>query len=540
MKKIFSFALMVMMVFAFALAGCSSSDESSGGSDNGDGSSNGGGESESSQDTLIYGRGADATRLDPATVTDGESLKVTQQIYETLVNFKPGTTELEPGLATEWESSDDGKMYTFTLREGVKFQDGTDFNADAVVFNFERWQNGSGDDNFAYYPSMFGGFGDDSVIKEVKAVDDNTVEFTLDTSFAPFLKNLAMTPFAIASPSAAKDGDLSKDPVGTGPFKLKDWDKDSKIVLEKNDDYWNDGHPKLSSVIFQVIPDNSSRLNALKNGEIDLMDGVNPSDVKTLKSDDQLKIWNRPPLNLGYLGFNVEEKPFDNKKVRQALNHAVDKQALVDSFYAGNGKPAKNPMPQTIEGFNDDIDAYDFDLEKAKEMLADAGYPDGFEMELWAMNNPRPYLPQPQKIAEAIQSSFGKIGVKVKIKPMEWSTYIEKLTDGESPAFLMGWTGDNGDADNFLYTLLHKDAIDSNNMSRYSNDKVNKMLKQAQTEADDDKRMDEYKKAQEIIHDDAPWIPLVYAEEPLAGNANLEDYQPNPTGSEPFDVAYFK
>lgn len=541
LKKIFTFALMMMLVLSFALAGCSSSDESSGNSGKDDGKSEGGG-GDSSQDTLIYGRGADATRLDPATVTDGESLKVTQQIYETLVNFKPGTTDLEPGLATKWEKKNDGKKYVFDLRKNVKFQDGTDFNADAVVFNFERWQNGSDDDNFAYYPSMFGGFGDESVIKEVKATDDNTVEFDLKTSFAPFLKNLAMTPFAIASPTAVKkEGDqFSKKPVGTGPFKLKEWDKNSKIVLEKNEDYWNSGHPKLSSVIFQVIPDNSSRLNALKNGEIDLMDGVNPTDVKSIESNDQLKVWNRPPLNLGYLGFNVEKKPFDNKKVRQALNHAVDKKSLIDAFYAGNGKEAKNPMPQTIEGFNDDIDAYKFDLDKAKKMLADAGYPDGFDMELWAMNNPRPYLPQPQKIAEAIQSTFGKIGVKVKIKPVEWSTYIEKLTKGESPAFLMGWTGDNGDADNFLYTLLHKDAIDSNNMSRYSNDKVNKILKQAQTEADEDKRMDEYKKAQKMIHEDAPWIPLVYAEEPLAGNANLQDYQPNPTGSEPFDVAYFK
>lgn len=532
MKKSLLFFIGAIVMVSIALVGCSSDSDSSGSSGNSGG--------DSTQDTLIYGRGADATRLDPARVTDGESLKVTQQVMETLVNFKPGTTDLEPGLATDWEQKDDGKTYVFQLREDVKFQDGTDFNADAVVYNFERWQNGSSEDNFAYYPSMFGGFGDDSVIKDVEAVDDHTVEIHLKTPFAPFLKNLAMTPFAIGSPDALENGNFEKEPVGTGPFAFDSWEKNSKIVLKKNEDYWNEGKPKLNQVIFQVIPDNASRLNALKNGEIDLMDGVNPSDVASIEKNDALTIWNRPPLNLGYLGFNVEEEPFDDKAVREALSYAVDKDALVDAFYAGNGESAKNPMPPTIDGFNDDIEPYEFDPDKAKEKLADAGYPDGFEMELWTMTNPRPYLPQPEKIAEAIQSSFGKAGVDVKIKTMEWSTYIEKLTDGESPAFLMGWTGDNGDADNFLYSLLDEDSIGSNNMSRYANKDVHKLLKDAQTEPDDDKRMDLYKEAQEIIHEEAPWIPLVYAEEPLAGNANMQDYQPNPTGSEPFDEVSFK
>lgn len=298
MKKSFLLFFAFITMISIALVGCSSDD--AGGNSNGDDNNSGG--DESAQDTLIYGRGADATRLDPATVTDGESLKVTQQIMETLINFKPGTTELEPGLATDWEQKDDGETYVFELREGVKFQDGTDFNADAVVYNFERWQNGSDDDNFAYYPSMFGGFGDESVIEEVVATDDYTVEMHLGTPFAPFLKNLAMTPFAIGSPDAFEEkGDgFAKEPVGTGPFEFDQWEKDSKIVLKKNEDYWDEGKPKLNQVIFQVIPDNSSRLNALKSGEIDLMDGVNPSDVSGIEESDDLKTWNRPPLNLGY------------------------------------------------------------------------------------------------------------------------------------------------------------------------------------------------------------------------------------------------
>lgn len=536
MKKTLVFMFTLIAMVSLVLVGCSSDaggDDKSGGTDGGD---------SDAQDTLIYGRGADATRLDPATVTDGESLKVTQQVMETLIKFKPGTTELEPGLATDWEQKDDGKTYVFELREGVKFHDGTDFNADAVVYNFERWQNGSDEDNFAYYPSMFGGFGDESVIESVEAVDEYTVEFHLRDSFAPFLKNLAMTPFAIASPEALEEGadEFEKHPVGTGPFEFAEWDKDNKIVLTKNEDYWDEGKPKLERVIFRVIDDNSARLNALKSGEIDLMDGTNPSDVESIEEDDDLEIYNRPPLSMAYFGFNVEEEPFDNKDVRVALNHAVDKESLINAFYAGQGEPAKNPMPPTVDGYNDEIEAYEYDPEKAKELLADAGYPDGFEMDLWTMSNPRPYLPEPGKIAENIQSTFGEVGVDVNIQTYEWSTYIEKVIDGEAPAFLMGWTGDNGDADNFIYTLLDEDAIGSNNMSRYANPDVHELLKDAQTEPDDEVRMELYKKAQEIIHEEAPWIPIIYSEEPLAGTANLQDYVPNPTGSEPFDEVSFK
>lgn len=534
MRKYFVLAFALITMLSIALVGCDSDS-------NTDGNGDGGGDGDT-QDTLIYGRGADATRLDPATVTDGESLKVTQQVMETLINFKPGTTELEPGLATDWEQEDDGKTYIFELREGVTFQDGTDFNADAVVYNFERWQNGSDADNFAYYPSMFGGFGDESAIKDVEATDEYTVEFHLNTSFAPFLKNLAMTPFAIGSPEALEEDEegFAKHPVGTGPFKFDEWDKDSKIVLKKYEDYWDEGKPKLERVIFRVIDDNSARLNALKAGEIDLMDGTNPSDVDSIKEEDGLTVYNRPPLSMAYFGFNVEEEPFDDEEVRVALNHAIDKKSLIDAFYAGQGEAAKNPMPPTVDGYNDDIDPYEFDPEKAKEMLADAGYPDGFEMELWTMSNPRPYLPEPEKIAENIQSTFGEAGVDVSIQTYEWSTYIEKVTDGEAPAFLMGWTGDNGDADNFISSLLHENAIGSNNMARYTNDDVNELLTQAQTEVDDDARAELYEDAQEIIHNEAPWIPIIYSEEPLAANADLQDYVPNPTGSEPLDVVSFK
>ena len=245
-------------------------------------------------------------------------------------------------------------------------------------------------------------------------------------------------------------------------------------------------------------------------------------------------------MNVGYLGFNVTKKPFNNVKVRQALNYAVDKQALINAFYAGKGIPAKNPMPPSIPGYNNDIQPYKYDPAKAKELLKEAGYPNGFSTELWAMPNPRPYMPAPQKIAEAIQADFKKVGVNAKIVTMEWSTYLEKVAKGDSPMYMLGWTGDNGDADNFFYTLLDKDSIGSNNYSYYSNDKLHKILIQAQSETDESKRNALYKQAQVIIHNDAPWIPLVHSQDALVGKSTIAGFKPHPTGSDRLSTVYFK
>lgn len=531
-KKYFSLALAFVMALAMILTGC------------GNGSS---GKSGDSGKTLVFGRGADTTSLDPAVVTDGESFRVTQNIYDTLVayDYKNQSTEVKPSLASSWKISSDGKTYTFTLRKGVKFQDGTAFNADAVVYNFERWMNGKKSGKFAYFPSMFGGYkGDEGlVIKSVTASDENTVVFTLKRPSAPFLKNLAMSPFAIASPAAIKkSGDKfgTSTAVGTGPYVFKSWKKNNTITLVKNKHYWKKGLPKLDSIVFKVIPDNSSRLNALKNGEIDLMDGLNPSDVDGIQDNKDFHVYYRPPMNVAYLGFNVTIKPFDNKKVRQALNMAVDKEALNKAFYNGQAQPATNPMPPVLLGFDKSIKDYPFDLKKAKKLLAEAGYPNGFTTTLYTMSNPRDYMPQPAKTAEAIQATFDKIGVKVKIENVEWSSYIEKLQKGGAPMYLMGWIGDNGDPDNFLYTLLDKDSAGSNNLSFYKSEPLHKVLIDAQTETDEAKRAALYEKAQQIIHEDAPWVPLEYAKAPLVGKSTVSGYAPSPTGSEPLENVTLK
>jgi peptide/nickel transport system substrate-binding protein len=496
---------------------------------------------EPKQDTLVFGRGGDSVSLDPINATDGESFKVTKNIFNTLVDYGQQDTEIHPSLATEWKVSDDGLVYTLTLREGVKFHDGTDFNADAVVFNFNRWANGT-KDQFYYYGSMFGGFaGDEShVIKEIKALDAKTVEFTLTKPQAPFLKNLAMSPFGIASPAAVeKFGDkFNENPVGTGPFKFVEWKRNERIVIEKNPDYFVEGLPKLNKVIFVSIPENSARLNALLSGEVHLADGLNNSDVGQLSGN--LQAINRPSMNVGYLGLTSTRGPLQDKKVRQALNHAVDKQGIIDAFYAGQAVPATNPMPPSITGYHDGIADYPYDLEKAKALLAEAGYADGFEMELWAMPVPRPYMPDGQKVAEVLQAGFAQIGVKANIVSFEWATYLEKARAGEADTFLLGWTGDNGDADNFLNVLLGTKNIDSNNYSRYSNPQVDELLAQAQSNPDEAARAELYKQAQEIIKDDAPWIPLVHSTPLLGAAANVSGFYPHPTGSDKLETVEFK
>jgi peptide/nickel transport system substrate-binding protein len=261
--------------------------------------------------TFVFGRGADSVGLDPAVVTDGESFRVTRNIYESLFEYKRDSTVVIPGLAERWETTPDGLTWKFALRHNVKFHDGTLFNAEAVVFNFERWmfeQHPYHKGVFEYWKSMFGGF--PGFVKSVKAIDDLTVEFVLEKPMAPFLANLAMPMFGIASPTAIKKhgDDYFKNPVGTGPFRFREWRKDDRVVLERNPDYWGE-RALLDRLIFRSIVDNSARLLELQAGSIDLMEFLNPDDVPTVKRDANLQLILRPSMNVGYLWWNVEREP---------------------------------------------------------------------------------------------------------------------------------------------------------------------------------------------------------------------------------------
>lgn len=488
--------------------------------------------------TLVFGRGGDTVGLDPALETDGESFKVCDNIYDNLVTFRPGNTELAPGLAESWTASDDLRTWTFNLRRNVVFHDGTPFTADAVVFSLARQFKPDHpfhrvEGAFQYWNSM----SMSEIVSDVKRVDDHTVSIELTRPNAPFLSNLAMNFCGIVSPSAVRKhgADFPRHPVGTGPFRFVQWIKDDRVVLERNPDYWGDA-PQIDRLIFRSIPENSVRLIALIQGSIDGMDHLVPDFIPNIEKHPNLRLLTQPGMNVGYLAMNMDRAPFHLLKVRRAVNHAVNKQALVDNLYQGLALPAVNPIPPSMWSYHEGIEGYGYDPERARELLTEAGYPDGFKTTLWAMPVPRPYMPQPRKIAQAIQADLQAVGIQAEIVSYEWGTYLDKVSRGQHDMALLGWTGDNGDPDNFLYVLLDKSATQqpANNIAFYRSDELHEVLVQAQREVDLAVRTGLYRKAQEIVFQDAPWVPLVHAAQTAAFKKTVNGFTLHPTGSKWF------
>ena len=509
----------------------------------------------SAKGTLVYGSSGDASRLDPGDVTDGESIQRMDNIFEGLLEFEAGTTEIKPGLATSWETSTDGIEIVFKLREGVKFHDGTDFNADAVVFSFARQydlnhpyrQYGE----WAYWGYMF------SDIKEMEKIDDYTVKLVLKRPNASIMTSLAMFTVNIVSPANAEKykGDAFKYPCGTGPFKFVEWVKDDHITLEANDNYWRE-RPQLDKLIFKVIPDPSARLMALEVGEVQGIEYPNPADFARINANKDLVLMTQPGMNIGYMamntGYGYEDanengvrdpdepwvktpgyfEPLTKKKVRQAINMAIDKQSIVDNLYMGTAIKAKNGMPPFMLGYNDEIKDYPYDPAKAKELLTEAGYPNGFEVTLYVMPVSRPYMFDPPKIGEAIQSYLGAIGIKVKFYQVDWGTYLQETEAGKHQMCLLGWTGDNGDPDNFMNVLYGANACSigtAGNYAFFNDENVQILLSKALQTYDKEKRAEYYKKAQEVIHEDAGWVYLAHSMQSMVFRKNVHGFVLNPT-----------
>ena len=493
-------------------------------------------------DSLVFGRGGDSVGLDPALENDGESFKVCDNIYETLVTYEEESTAVRPQLAKSWEVSDDRLVWTFHLRADVAFHDGTPFDAGAMLFSLGRQfypdhpfhQVGT----FKYWKDM----GMDDIVAGMEAPDDSTFVIRLKQPHAPFLANLAMNFAAAISPTAVRQygQDFYKHPVGTGPFRFVEWRKDERIVLARNDNYWG-RQARLRQLIFKPIQDASVRFLELQTGAIHGLDNLSPELISEIRQNPALKLLAQPGMNVGYLAMNMDKPPFDNRLVRLAINHAIDKQSLADNLYQGMAIPAKNPIPPTLWSYNDTIRAYPYDPEKARQLLRQAGYPEGFETELWAMPVPRPYMPQPGKIAEAIQADLEKVGIRAEIVQWEWGTYLDKVFDGEHTMALLGWTGDNGDPDNFLYVLLDKTAATrpAQNIAFYRSDELHDVLVRARIASDQEERIHLYERAQEIIHRDVPWVPLVHATQTAAFQKNIRGFKLHPTGSKWFHRVEF-
>jgi len=501
-------------------------------------------------DTFVYCSEGSPEGFNPAFYTSGTSFDASSRtMFNRLVEFKRGTTELVPGLAESWEISDDGLTYTFHLRENVKFHQRSDFrpdrdfNADDVIFSFMRQK----DENHPFHDvsnkdySYFGYMGMGEAIESIRAIDDYTVEFKLSSPNATFLANLAMDFASIHSAEYADEmmeagtpEKVDQTPIGTGPFILAQYRKDSLIRYVAHNAYW-EGKADIDRLVFSITPDASVRYAKLRAGECHHMVYPNPADVAEMQDDPNINVLSQPGLNVGYLAFNTNKEPFGDERVRQALNIATNKEAILEAVYRGAGQTAKNPIPPTMWSYNEDVVDYDYDPEYAKQLLAEAGYPDGFETDIWAMPVQRPYNPNARRMAELIQADWARIGVEAEIVSYEWGEYLERSKNGEHQTMMLGWTGDNGDPDNFLNTLLSCQAADTGgNRAFWCNDEFDGLVQQALRTTDQEERTALYEEAQVVFKADAPWITIAHSVvfEPV--RPEVKGYKMSPFGSHYF------
>lgn len=501
--------------------------------------------------TFVYCSEGSPSTFNPQLATDGTSFNASAQpVYNRLIEFKTGSTEIEPGLAEKWTISKDGLAFTFKLRKGVKFHASEffkptrDFNADDVLFTFNRQREAKhpfhkvGGGSYEYFQGMEMG----KIIKDIKKTDDHTVIFTLSRQEAPFLANLAMD---FASILSAEYGDqmlkagtpdkMDTFPIGTGPFIFKSYQKDTLIRFVANADYWNQ-KPKIDNLVISITPDASVRYQKLKAGECHLIAEPSPADVDSMKANSKIQLVEKEGVNVGYLALNTQRKPFDNPKVRQAIMHALNRESYIQAIYMGRATLAKNPIPPSIWSYNNKTVDYTYDVEKAKELLKAAGYPNGFETELWTLPVARPYNPAGKKMGEIMQADLLKVGIKVKLVTYDWPTYLEKSKKGEHQMIQMGWTGDNGDPDNFLNVLLGCGAVQAgSNLARWCYKPFNDLIQQAKQITDQKKRSELYMKAQTVFKAEAPWATLAYARVYRALSDKVTGYQIHPFGTESFE-----
>lgn len=478
-------------------------------------------------ETLAYARSQDSITLDPAVAQDEESIKVISNIFEGLVRFRPGTTEIEPCLAEAWRVSSDGREWTFFLRRNVKFHDGTPFNSEAVRFSIERQMTPFRQENTAYASFTFG------MVDKIKTPDPYTVKFILKFPYAPFLHNLAMPVSApIVSPTAASvSGENFGDrPSGTGPYRFAGWKKGKTITLKANKDYW--GKPAdQHNLVFTVIKNSRLRSLALKLGLADIIDGITPADARYLEQKGY-PVLRTPGFDLNYLGFFTDKKPFDNPAVRKAVHMLVDRGHINSVLFKGASYEANGPLPPGILGYDPNIRPLPYDPVGAKELLAGSGYSGGMKITIITYTNSRPYNPAGgEKLAELLREDLARGGIEAEIKAYPWNQYKEALFKEEGNAFLYGWISDNYDPDNFLYTLLASSQIDNGlNTARYRNSDLDLILAKAQQEIEPAIREQLYQRAVQIVIQDSPWIIFNHSLKLTAISPKVEGLVPYSAG----------
>jgi dipeptide transport system substrate-binding protein len=501
--------------------------------------------------TLVYCSEGSPEGFDPALYTAGTTFDASSKtIYNHLVEFVRGTTEVEPGLAESWDISDDGLQYTFHLRPGVKFHTTDfftptrDFNADDVIFSFDRQMNP--DNPYNQYVEgasweYFNAMSMPDLIESIEKVDDMTVTFHLTRPEAPMIANLAMDFASIVSKEYAdqleasgQKEQLNQQPIGTGPFQFVAYQPDAVIRYKANPDYWKGKQP-IDDLVFAITTDQSVRQQKLLANECQIMPYPNPADVQSLKDNPDITVLQQEGLNVGYLAYNTQQPPFDNVQVRKALNMAINKQAILDAVFQGAGQIAKNPIPPTMWSYNDAIQDDPYDPDAARQMLADAGVSD-LSMKIWAMPVQRPYNPNARRMAELIQADFAEIGVDSEIVSYEWGEYLErsKAIDHDG-AVLLGWTGDNGDPDNFLAVLLGCDAVGGANRAEWCNDEFNDLIQEAKTLGSQEERAKLYEQAQVVFKREAPWATIAHSVVFMPMRNSVTGYIMDPLGGHRFD-----
>ncbi len=509
MKKLIAFLLAAAMAMSLGACGNGTTDAGS--------SSNGGGTASTGEggfkDTVIWGQGADVTSLDPHQGKETPAVTVSCQIFDTLTVIDSATGEVKPQIAESWEQVDD-TTYVFKLRQDVKFHDGSALKAEDVKFSLERAINSA---SVSYIVDF---------IKEVNIKDDYTVEIILHAPYAPALRNLAV-PFAAIVPKAVVEKDeegFKMNPIGSGPYKFVEWKQSDHIKMQANPDYM-DGKPETENLIMKVIPENSQRLIALETGEIDLAYDLLPNDLKKIGESGNLQAIEAPGLTCSYLSMNMKKAPFDNPKVREAINYAIDRKMIVDTILSGSGEPADAIIAPAVFGYHS-TGVYEYNPEKAKELLKEAGFENGLSTSIW-VNDSQARI----EICQAIQAMFLESGIDCKIEVMEFGSLIQKCTAGEHEMGLFGWTTSTQDADYTYYSLEHSSMQGaSGNRSFLDDPEVDALVEAGRTTTDAEKRKEIYKdlaiKLAEINNN----APIYYSTINVGATKNVQGFVIDPVG----------
>ena len=509
--------------------------------------------------TLVFAGAALAASLDPSQTSDGESFRILQQIYEPLVDLAPGTVdELEGVLAESWEGEPEDTVYVFNLKQGVTFHDGTPFNAEAVKANFDRWDNFAEEfqGNAYYYGAVMNGFGESNLIESVEATDEYTVTITLTEASPTFLYGIALTPFSIVSP-AVLESTNADDPTastlgtevvqgGTGPFILEEYTPDDSAVLVRNEDYHGEHTAYLDRLIIRPIADPAARLQALQASppSVQGFDLIAPGDRPAVEEADGLQLVNRESYNTLYLGVNptaTDNGPLADLAVRQAIAHAIDKEALIGPFYGGGGSAADCFLPPTSGWYDSvcaDVDALEFDPDTARDLLEQAGFGEDnpATVNFWYPTEvTRPYMPDPRGLHEAITTMLEDVGFVVEPGSAVWGTeYIPAAQGGEYDLWFLGWTGDYDDPSNWYG--VHFGYAEGEPAAAFACDPegLEAAINEAEASLEEEARGAAWAEVAQLIHNEVCFITLVHGDTAIALTDQVQNYVANPTGSESF------